>query len=192
MTNLNIYSKEQIDAILPTSSQLVPSTSGASLGDVLTYDGSDISWAPSSGGSTFTEHTFSTAGNLAQALIDHPYAIVRGAIETTSPTSISAGSRDVYCINFYIIDSSNVAFQLITYHWAVENSSDTETNKYLQIIYYGGSDLATWNPLTVNVNSTSTSLSAQGGVRISAGRNTITGATLVSGGIDVSKIKVYY
>lgn len=36
---------------LPTSSQLVPDTSGASQGDVLSFNGTTIDWAPVSGGS---------------------------------------------------------------------------------------------------------------------------------------------
>lgn len=50
MAALNVYSKEQVDALLPDSSELVPSTSGASSGDVLTFDGSSVGWAAGGGG----------------------------------------------------------------------------------------------------------------------------------------------
>ena len=57
MPSVNIYSKEQIDNLMPSSDELVPDTSGASNGDVLTYDGTDIGWMTPSGGVTRTTIT---------------------------------------------------------------------------------------------------------------------------------------
>lgn len=61
MPSVKIYSKEQTDTLLgnkadtsalPSSSQLVPSTSGATSGDVLTFDGTNVGWSAASGGSS--------------------------------------------------------------------------------------------------------------------------------------------
>lgn len=62
MANVKFYSKEQVDALLPGAGELVPSTSGASAGDVLTYDGSDVGWDAPSGG--LPDPTSATAGDV--------------------------------------------------------------------------------------------------------------------------------
>ena len=58
MPTVDFYSKGQTDSLLsakadssdlPSSSQLVPSTSGASSGDVLTFNGSSTEWAAPGG-----------------------------------------------------------------------------------------------------------------------------------------------
>lgn len=53
---------------LPTSSQLVPSTSGASSGDVLKFDGTNIGWSAGGSGGGMTPHTYSNFLELKQAL----------------------------------------------------------------------------------------------------------------------------
>lgn len=62
MASLKIYSKEQTDALLqdkadmsdlPTSEQLVPSTSGASQGDVLTVSANGTVWASPTSATAF-------------------------------------------------------------------------------------------------------------------------------------------
>ena len=59
MPTVDFYSKGQTDTLLaskadssalPTSAQLVPPTSGASSGDVLTFDGSNVGWSAGGGG----------------------------------------------------------------------------------------------------------------------------------------------
>lgn len=70
MTNINIYSKEQIDA-------KIPSTTGASSGDVLTFNGSSTEWAPASGGSGMARHTYNNAGELVTDIIAHPHGFLR-------------------------------------------------------------------------------------------------------------------
>ena len=59
MPTVDFYSKGQTDTLLsakanttdiPTSAQLVPSTSGASQGDVLSFNGSSTEWSTPSGG----------------------------------------------------------------------------------------------------------------------------------------------
>lgn len=59
MVTVDFYSKQQTDTLLsdkadtsalPTSAQLVPSTTGASSGDVLTFDGSAVGWSAGGGG----------------------------------------------------------------------------------------------------------------------------------------------
>lgn len=50
MATVEFYSKAQVDAKIPSAAQLVPTTSGATSGDVLTFDGSDVGWAAAGGG----------------------------------------------------------------------------------------------------------------------------------------------
>lgn len=50
MATVEFYSKGQVDAKIPSAAQLVPSTSGATSGDVLTFDGSSVGWAAGGGG----------------------------------------------------------------------------------------------------------------------------------------------
>ena len=60
MATVEFYSKGQVDAKIPSAAQLVPSTSGATSGDVLTFDGSNVGWAAGGGGGggrTLTEIT---------------------------------------------------------------------------------------------------------------------------------------
>lgn len=79
MATLKIYSKDQTDALLankadtsalPAASQLVPSTSGAASGDVLTVGASGPEWATPGGGSSgLTAHTYNTWEELRQAYV---------------------------------------------------------------------------------------------------------------------------
>ena len=50
MATVEFYSKAQVDAKIPSAAQLVPTTSGATSGDVLTFDGSSVGWAAGGGG----------------------------------------------------------------------------------------------------------------------------------------------
>ena len=84
MTTINVYSKEQTDVLLgnkanttdlPTSSELVPDTTGASVGDVLTVGSSGTEWSTLSSGG-ITAHTYSNFGELATDLQAHPDGIL--------------------------------------------------------------------------------------------------------------------
>lgn len=50
MATVEFYSKAQVDAKIPSAAQLVPTTSGATSGDVLTFDGSSVGWVAAGGG----------------------------------------------------------------------------------------------------------------------------------------------
>lgn len=62
MATVEFYSKGQVDAKIPSAAQLVPSTSGATSGDVLTFDGSDVGWAAAGGG--LPDPTSAAAGDV--------------------------------------------------------------------------------------------------------------------------------
>lgn len=49
MPSVDFYTKQQTDALLPSSDELVPSTSGASTGDVLTVGSSGAEWSTPTG-----------------------------------------------------------------------------------------------------------------------------------------------
>lgn len=63
MPTVDIYSKQQVDALIPSANQLVPSTSGASSGDVLTFDGSNVGWAAGGGGGGATVTSYDLSIN---------------------------------------------------------------------------------------------------------------------------------
>ena len=76
MTTVPFYDKDQVDSLLggkadttdlPSSNELVPDTTGASQGDVLTVGASGAEWAaPSGGGPTVTQIT--TAAQFKQLI----------------------------------------------------------------------------------------------------------------------------
>lgn len=55
---------------LPTSSQLVPSTSGASSGDVLSFDGTNIGWN-TGGSSGMSVHTYTSMTDIYNDIVAH-------------------------------------------------------------------------------------------------------------------------
>lgn len=62
MASIKIYSKEQVDGLLPTSSQLVPS--GGSTGQVLTKSASGTEWTTPSGGINVVQSTGSSTSDV--------------------------------------------------------------------------------------------------------------------------------
>lgn len=110
MTTVDFYSKGQTDALLsnkadttalPTSSQLVPSTSGASSGDVLTFDGSSVGWSAGGGGGGGTSLTTKQILQLFSSMchISSDYGnSVRGKFIYPSDTG-SDGWQSVECVS---------------------------------------------------------------------------------------------
>ena len=73
MTTVQFYSKDQVDAKIPESSQLVPATTGASAGDVLTFDGEDVAWtAPAPSGSVRVMTQYFNMTTLVEAMGNAP------------------------------------------------------------------------------------------------------------------------
>ena len=129
MPTVDFYSKSQMDtklsnkadtSSLPTSSQLVPSTSGASSGDVLTFDGSSVGWAAGGGGgSGITAHTYSTLGDMINDLISHPNAIV--LVHCTA-------DYDVHCICDIFDSGSNYR----DIRWGYDFYGATSVTRYVR------------------------------------------------------------
>lgn len=80
MASLKIYSKEQTDALLqnkanasdlPASEQLVPTTSGASQGDVLTVGASGTEWSTPSASGGMAPHTYTSWAEFVAAFTEH-------------------------------------------------------------------------------------------------------------------------
>jgi len=70
MASIDLYTKQQIDA-------KIPSTSGASVGDVLTFNGTSTEWAAGGGGSGgVSAHTYASFGALVTDILAHPNGIL--------------------------------------------------------------------------------------------------------------------
>lgn len=80
MPTVDIYSKQQVDALIAGAGGL-PDPTSASAGDVLTLDSNkDPAWvAPSGGG--ITKHTYSTFGEFITDYLNHPLAICKAMFE---------------------------------------------------------------------------------------------------------------
>lgn len=70
MASIDLYTKQQIDA-------KIPDTTGASSGDVLTFNGSANVWAAPSGGAGVTAHTYASFGALVTDILAHPNGILK-------------------------------------------------------------------------------------------------------------------
>ena len=80
MVTVDFYSKGQTDTLLsakanstdlPASSQLVPATTGASAGDVLTFDGSAVGWSAGGGGGGMSVHTYTSMTDIYNDIVAH-------------------------------------------------------------------------------------------------------------------------
>lgn len=142
MPTVDIYSKGQTDALLsakansadlPSSAQLVPSTSGASSGDVLTFDGSSVGWAAGgSGGSGIIAHTYTNYADLRADLLAHPFAIIKCKAYKVSTSSNVIYDGVLETIPSSSTSSISIAFSHIenytfaeTFHVTSISSSDT-------------------------------------------------------------------
>lgn len=155
MPTVDFYSKGQTDTLLsakanstdlPSSAQLVPSTSGATSGDVLTFNGSSTEWAAAGGGSGIQAHTYSTFGALYDDIILHP----RGIIQTFDDDKLKI-------INIYV---DNNTVKLLYFNAVVGNSNWNYTRADIAIDHNSGSTVsATGNRVTGgNVSSQSVTI----------------------------------
>lgn len=99
MTNLNIYSKEQIDV-------KIPDNTSASVGDVLAKGTNGNEWiTPSGGGSGITAHTYSYQDDMELDIIQHPLAIIVFTSNNNTQTSATPDIRNI------VFQVSNITFE---------------------------------------------------------------------------------
>lgn len=146
MVNLNIYSKEQVDAMIPSSDRLVPSTTGATSGQVVTFDGVSVAWATPSGGGGVTK----TAINQAQLwtiLENKSLAInqeIRGRIEFVGSDNKTTIIGRIWSdgINIYMSGNYDSSIPMIGYiehfwspGWDPDHEDDWEFLGYAMLFY---------------------------------------------------------
>ena len=169
MTNLNIYSKEQIDA-------KIPATSSASNGDVLTFNGTSTEWAPASGGGGMSAHTFNDTASLKTALTNNPNALVLVKMPYGLNGYIRFNGRICTTVEMDYEEDA-LTFISATTSWVITSSGQFPTSGNIMNLIINIADL-TETPGTTTVSG-----------YYFAGAN----GTLVStSGLTVSNITLYY
>ena len=139
MASIDLYTKQQIDAKLPD-------TSGASSGDVLTFNGTNTEWAaPSGGGSrTITNLTtvadvFNAINNIAvgdEIIIDGLYDddneedLQKGRFMKMNSTTLIGRGYSSYAslMKFFEYITINSATSITAYYWSGTAWSGTTFN----------------------------------------------------------------
>ena len=155
MPTVDFYSKGQTDTLLsakanttdlPTSAQLVPATSSASAGDVLTFDGSSIGWSAGGSGGGLSKVTFSTWAELKTYILAHPNALIigvgkySGAIRFNGPFHIeTAGESVTLYAQYNSINSSSTKLYTFSIGSFANNANPISGRFAGTTIYYDGS-----------------------------------------------------
>ena len=146
MASIDLYTKQQIDA-------KIPSTSGASSGDVLTFNGSANVWAaPGGGGSGISAHTYTTYGALITDILAHPSGLLAHdhSLNALSDLNFKLGTNAVDLHNSYIAkDGSTGLFISEDTTGDISDSSTATTATFNRTTVY-----ATGSGNTINTNST--------------------------------------
>ena len=159
MTTVDFYSKGQTDTLLsakanttdlPTSDQLVPATTSASVGDVLTIGNSGAEWSTPSGGDGWEEIDLT---NLPTDFADTDILLINLSFDanpsgissiTSWSSSVSGVTWNPQANNLYkIIISLNQISPNIPFNIPYHNDNCIEMN-YISLIGSG----ATWNSMT--------------------------------------------
>lgn len=176
---------------LPTSSQLVPSTSGASSGDILSFNGTDTEWiTPSSGGSGMTPHVYNNFLELKQAINSNCDYVGQ-----------SANQKPVKGLLYYFTATSYSAFPTVLRHrylpCTLHMSYMSAKGQYPEISMYGLCNKTSSELVIIsikenfsNVTSSTTTISST----LYICSLTSTGVTLSSDSItmDISEFIYYY
>ena len=165
MASIKIYSKEQVDTLmsskadmtdLPSADDLVPDTTGTSVGDVLTIDANHTPvWQAAGGGdSGVTAHTYATFGEFATDLIAHPLSIVK--INKDWLPNIATYSDSITLNLFKIQGSATTTIQFSRAFISIApNNQNTSITLDVYSFVYNNSSKA-W---TVSTGSTTLSIS---------------------------------
>lgn len=95
MASIDLYTKQQVDALIASAGGL-PDPTSASVGDVLTLDSNkDPAWtAAASGG--MTAHTYTSFDDMMADLVSHPEAIVM--LKEYEISISSSVTRPISCV----------------------------------------------------------------------------------------------
>ena len=192
MPTVDFYSKGQTDSLLsakanatdlPSSAQLVPSTSGASSGDVLTFDGSNIGWAAGgSGGSGITAHTYASFNALLNDFVQNKY------------NEHTFGSNKSYDVSGFIISKNTILGIARSIDLTYKPSTQVYTGGIsFERLYAGGtgSDLQGYNAkLTFYTDTTTPVNVTQNYVKIYDASDIQKGSSTVS--LSISELIYYY
>ena len=169
MPTVDIYSKGQTDTLLsakanttdlPSSAQLVPSTSGATAGDVLTFDGSSVDWAAGGGSSGMTRHTYATFGAMRNDILAHfnecivfvdYFDYYKNPVELISNNQKT--TLDIVMTRINYSTSGNGSMSINRYRTGTISSSDSATSKSL---YYSYATLPVSGTLSVHAETLDT------------------------------------
>ena len=158
MPTVDIYSKQQVDALIAGAGGL-PDPTSASAGDVLTLDSNkDPAWsAPSSGG--ITKHTYSTFAALYADVLTHSDGILvyNGPILTSDGGTSKCQtvnayldtSNDLYCEATFIQTYNATNLRVYSAKFTINNTTGATASGYITYHNMSGYNTSSSSPATV-------------------------------------------